>query len=187
MYKRLFIAIKINPTEKLLRRIYSLRSMLSHEKINWIKEDHFHLTLKFLGKTHVDQIEDIAKGLKLISNNTQSFDLKLGPLGVFGSSYNPKVLWLSTNQEDLLKDLHHQIIEHLSTFGCNGDRQNFVPHISLARIKKLKEKSLFQQALQANDLEDVQSEHVKELLLIESVLSTKGAEYSIIERFKLGS
>lgn len=186
MYKRLFIAIKINPTEELLRRIYFFKSNLKHESINWIRDDHYHLTLKFLGKVPVDRIEQMSEEIRGLTVKTEKFMIRLTKLGVFGTNYKPRVLWIGINEQEKIMKLHHEIETGLNRIGFVNNGQNFVPHISLARLRKLADKAFFQSLISKFDLEIIHEQMLEEIILFESILGPKGAEYNVIERFKLG-
>jgi len=186
MHKRLFIAIKINPTEEFLRRIYFLKSNLKHELINWIRKDHYHLTLKFLGKVDIRRIEEISKVVETSMLNIEKQEFQVGELGIFGSKYHPRVLWLSVSNQDKIMQLHKEIVAALNTVGFYDDGQNFVPHISIARIKKLGDKDFFQSILNKSDKNLVNKQTLNEVILYESILGDKGAEYNVIDRFEIG-
>jgi 2'-5' RNA ligase len=47
--KRIFIAIKVDPGQNLLKIHTSLKSILGGERINWTDTANIHVTLAFLG------------------------------------------------------------------------------------------------------------------------------------------
>ena len=55
--KRLFAAIKVTPDENFLKIYYGLMKGLHFAKINWVKPENMHLTLKFFGETPEEKIE----------------------------------------------------------------------------------------------------------------------------------
>lgn len=183
--KRLFAAIKIIPNEQFQNLYWSLRNSLKHEKIKWVEEENLHLTLKFFGETFEDQIDPVCEVLNDSTLECDSFELQLKSLGIFGSSYNPKVIWVGTNHSPGLQCLNKSIVEKLKTIGYFPDRQNFVPHLTIARIRKLNDKNLFQKIIDKNKTGLIQKADVKKLFLFESILSSKGPVYNVIEEFKL--
>lgn len=187
MAKRLFIAIKINPTEEMLRRVSLFQENLKEENMNWIKKDHYHLTLKFLGKTSSEKIKGMVKALKKSIEKEPAFQLALSEFGLFGSKYSPRVIWAGVEPELRITSLAEKISKELESFGFEIDRQNFVPHLTIARIRQLKNKSHFQQVFSrlqsAVSLEQV----VNEVILYESILNSKGAVYKEVAIFPLAS
>jgi len=183
MYKRLFIAIKISPTEEFLSRIYYLKNNLSEDNINWIKESHYHLTLKFLGKTHIHALPNLKNRLSDIADRFKSFDFDLYDLGVFGSKYQPRVLWFGIDHPDAIIAVNNRIVDQLKDLGYASDRQNFVPHLTVARIRKIVNKDHFQAVVAKFKQGLIQNQKVSEMILYESVLKQSGAEYHIVDRF----
>jgi len=187
MYKRLFVAIKVNPTETFLRRICLLKENMKSDNINWIPYEHYHVTLFFLGKTHVSCIHSIDAGLKKIAMETEKFSVAFDELAVFGSRYQPRVLWFATNQNQILKELNVKITNNLEKIGIRKQTGNYVPHLSIARIRKLKNLQFFQKLLDAFKSGSSHEQNIDKLILFESVLHSKGAEYYVISEYSLGS
>jgi len=186
MSKRLFLAIPIHPEEKLLRQRSFLMSNLSEERINWVKPENMHLTLKFLGKTSLKQIPKI---VEVINNCTMKFDpfpMILERLGIFGSNYHARVVWLGIKENNLLRDLQSGILQELEKIGFSSDRQNFVPHFTLGRIKKIQHKDHFKRVMERTEKGFIQEVKVSNFVLFESVLTPDGPIYKTIKNFELG-
>lgn len=187
MNKRIFIAIKINPTKELLRRIYYLKRNLVEENINWIKEDHFHLTLRFIGETSADKIETIGNILENEFTVFNSFDLDVLGISLFGSKHSPRVIWADVEPKNKIHEMAHAINQNLIPLGFEADRQNFVPHLTIARIRKLKNKKHFHNVIDRLDNEIIQTERINTVILFESNLKRTGAVYNILKEVKLKS
>src|SRR5512138_131071 len=135
MNKRLFIAIKIVPDRGFLEDFRELKSMLRHESVKWVEEHNIHVTLKFLGETEEKKIPAIVDAVLQVAGKTRPFGFSLQGLGVFGSSYNPKVVWTGIEPYQHLVELMRQVHEALEPLGFPRDRQNLVPHLTLGRVK----------------------------------------------------
>ena len=145
--KRLFLAIPIKTTDNdFVPLLDGLKRQLAHEKrINWVKPSHIHLTLKFIGDTHPDEIPKIIDEIGEMVKRHKSFTMDFNRTGIFGSRYAPRVLWLGMqNTPQELLDLEEDTLTSFDKLGFIRDRQNFVPHITLGRIKELCEKQYFQ-------------------------------------------
>lgn len=187
MMKRLFAAIKIEPDELLLRVYYSLRQALKHENIKWVEPDNLHFTLKFFGETPEAKFEKINQVLGSIASELEPFDMSISKTGIFGSAYKPRVIWFGFAEEDVLKDIGERILSRLADAGFLSDRQNFVPHLTIGRIKNIKQKNLFQSVI--NDFKEIQLQkfRVNEFYLYESVLKPAGPVYTPKKCFQLVS
>ena len=176
--KRLFIAIRLSVNDEFLKNLNSLKQNLVLDKISWVKPDNFHLTLKFLGKTFTEKIPEIQNAMKEAGNNLMPFDLSLDKLGIFGSSYNPKVIWVETEKNQQVFTLSQQLLHSLEKAGFSPDRQNFVPHFTLGRIRKLKNKSHFQNVMENHKNVFHLKQTVSQFILYESKLTPSGPVYN---------
>ena len=182
---RLFAAIKIHPSTDLLNIYYKLKSGLKDEKIKWVEEENFHVTLKFFGETPEEKIPEIINELKEAALNSQSFQLHLENTQIFGSSYKPKVVWFGINPCDELQQLQANIQKRLLNIGYESSSENFVPHLTIGRIKYIQDKKDFQKIIDNHKKTSIQTEEVKAFYLFESILCKQGPVYRVIETFNL--
>jgi RNA 2',3'-cyclic 3'-phosphodiesterase len=175
--KRLFAAIKIHPTAEYLLIFNEITSSLSHERIKWVEPENMHLTLKFFGETDEKQIPAIQHVLQNAADQSKSFSLSVANTGIFGSHYDPKVIWFGIEKQPELELLAKNIFTGLEKIGWQPDRQNFVPHLTIGRIKELKDKTLFQKIISKYNTVKIQEEKVTEIKLYESILSRGGPLY----------
>lgn len=185
MSLRLFIAIPIHPGELLLKQRAFLQSNLAEEQINWVKEENMHLTLKFLGKTSSKQIASIVEAASRCASKHLSFPMILERVGVFGSSYHAKVVWVGIRENQYLLELQRCLFQELEKIGFQIDRQNFVPHFTLGRIKKIQHKDHFKRVMELAGKGFIQETMVNGFVLFESVLTSEGPIYKIIKHFDL--
>jgi len=183
--KRLFLAIKIDPAEEFYRIYYSFRTKLKNEKINWVEPHNMHLTIKFFGETHEHQIMTITNAVSAALTITVPFKISMKNCGVFGSSYHPKVIWFGFENTEPLVKIYSLIKQELLRAGFEYDRQNFVPHLTIARIKNLEQKAALKSMVTGFSGKDIQDVNVDKLLLFESILHPKGPEYIPVWEFQL--
>jgi len=185
--KRLFLAIPLSPEPALLALLQNLSSELYYERINWVKSANMHLTLKFLGPTAKERIPEISDVINKCVHDVEPFNLRFDKTGIFGSRYQPRVLWLGlTKEPEQLNPLANSIIDGMDKTGFKRDRQNFVPHLTLGRIKSLTDKPRFQKVIGNIPQKTYISTSVDKLLLYESILHKDGPEYIVINSFKIG-
>lgn len=186
--KRLFLAIPIQTENNgFAPLVDDLRRRLSHEKmINWVKPTNIHLTLKFIGETPPQDESKIIDAVSKVLENQKSFTIEFNHTGIFGARYAPRVLWLGMQQtpEELLS-LEEKILTAFDDIGYLRDRQNFVPHLTLGRIKDLCEKQYFQKVVQAIEQKSYIRQEVNEIILFQSILRPEGAVYKVVKSWKL--
>lgn len=177
MNPRLFIAFEIVPSEIMLREFANIRQIFSRDRFSWAKSGQLHMTLKFLGETPTCRIEAVKEAMKESFEKEVSVKFRLESLGVFGSSYAPKVLWAHVSPEDICRVWFTKLKSSLIKRGFEYDRQNFVPHLTLARIKQIGDKNLLAETVGKYQGFCFNESDVKEIVLYESVLKPTGAEY----------
>jgi len=142
------------------------------------ERENLHLTLKFLGEIDEGKLEEVRKRLREIK--MPQFSCYLGNLGVFTPSL-VKIVWVHIIGKEVL-DLQKQIDEKLS--GLFEKESRFMSHLTVARVKLVKDKKLFLEELGKIKTQNIKFS-VREFYLIKSELKEQGPIYTDIEAFKL--
>ncbi len=185
--KRLFLAIKINPESSLLQLISRFRNSLAGDKINWVRPENIHLTLKFLGETPVCKIPGIEKIITEIASQNKSFTTGLKGIGAFGSRYQPRVVWAGFSEPESMLNLGESCLNTFHKYRFYRDRQNFIPHLTLGRIHEIRDKKRFWDLVEAEKETTFQQVEVKKLILFESILLKTGPVYHELFTIESGS
>lgn len=143
---RAFIAVDL--TSALRGRIADLQQQVKNEltrelrrrapdaRIQWVRTESMHVTVKFLGDVTEDGVHDIERALARIAKGQAAFSVEVGGLGVFPGPRAPRVLWLGlVGGVDRLTGLARAVDEALAELGYPRERKPFQPHLTLARIK----------------------------------------------------
>ena len=170
---RLFIAIDLENEDY----FKNIQKHLPDANATYPKE--FHLTLQFLGET--SKKEDIVKELNEIK--FKPFKLKTTDIGVFPNKNLIKVVWLGLEPNHILEELHKNIEYRMSLLGFKNDYKEFKPHITLARIKHLKDNISYLKQLMAINFDKKEFE-IKTIKLIKSTLMPDGPVYETIAEVK---
>lgn len=186
--KRTFLAISIPSTTEFPALVEKLKKNLTHEKyINYCRPENVHLTLKFLGSTPVDDIPSIIEACQKVAKRHQPFTMDFDRTGFFGSNHVPRVLWLGmNNQPQALFDLEADLLDAFDDLGYLRDRQNFVPHLTVCRIKSLVDKQFFLQVCNSIEQKTYLHADVKELVYYQSILQPTGPIYKVLKKIPLG-
>ncbi|HBG70109.1 MAG: 2'-5' RNA ligase [Bacteroidetes bacterium GWF2_43_63] len=177
MIQRLFIAFDVVPSETLSREYDKLRLIFSRDRFSWARLNQMHMTLKFLGETSSDKIPIIREAMLEAFDGESAAAFSLDSLGVFGSSYAPKVLWTHVVPEDQCRIWFDKLKSSLLSRGFEYDRQNFVPHLTLARIKSIADRKVLNETVVKYKDFCFAEFRVQEIVLYESLLKPTGAEY----------
>ncbi len=183
--KRIFIAVRTDPGETLLRIHSSLRSVLGAEKINWTDPSNIHLTLAFLGDTEDELIRVVSIMLKQKCTGFGYFSFSLKGTGVFRNYRDPRVIWIGIMHDEKLVKLNSEINAGLKDAGFKLEDRPFRPHITLGRIKSIRNTDILKSSLEKYQDTIIQEVPVREVILFESILKPTGPVYKITGKFCL--
>ena len=187
--KRTFLAIPIAVGTEYPDMVQRLQRNLEHERrnINWCKTNQIPLTLKFVGDTPDNDIPNIIEACQEVARRHQPFTMDFYRTGFFGSNHSPRVLWLGmSNEPKALYELEEDVLDAFDRLGYLRDRQNFVPHLTVCRIKQLVDKPYFIQQCQSIEQKTYLHADVKEIVYFQSFLQPAGAFYKSLKRISLG-
>lgn len=183
---RTFIAIEI--TEEIRNEISSLQSTLKElgGRVSWTKPKNIHLTLKFLGDTEENLIDEIEKELKGIAASFSRFQIQVKGIGAFPNIRRPRVLWVGThNENDKISEVVSEIESRMETLDFQKEARKFSGHLTLGRVKDSRGIQPVIDKLRKNKDFDAGSFIVKEIFLIKSQLHPAGSIYTILKKVDL--
>ena len=138
---RTFVSVSV-PKE-----IVNIQSMLKSTiepkgvKVRWVMNGKMHLTLKFLGNTTQGSIDNLNEALFNVVKSAKVINLSISGTGAFPVKGRPNVLWLGIKGDiDELKQLTVNINNSLEPLGFITEKRDFLPHVTIARIKSNQKK-----------------------------------------------
>ena len=133
---RVFIAVDIEDP-LILSRLERFKEALLATGVPMkpVETQNIHLTLRFIGEIPRWRVEEIEKSV-LSTIRGEPFRVVLKGVGAFPTPSRPRVIWVGVEEgAEELKKYRDTIEEGLRKLGLPPERQSFVPHITLARIK----------------------------------------------------
>ncbi len=185
--RRTFIGIKIEPDPKIHQLYHELKSNLKYPQLRWIDADNLHLTIRFLGNTEENQIETIIKRLDILIPQYTKFNLEIIGLGIFGSRNFPRILWAGIEMPSNIQSLINGIEDIVCDNGFARETKIYSPHLTICRIKNLKETAGLLQYLDKYREIFFKRQEVREINLYESILKSSGSVYQVIHTFLLSN
>lgn len=187
---RTFVAIY--PSTEIVRRLelaqQQIRVALPVGIVKWTKPEQIHLTLQFLGSVPRDSIEAFANALKCVTGESRSFRLRAASLGCFPNCKRPRVIWAGLASElEPLHALKEKLDAALSELGYVPEQRKFHAHLTLGRVGDLKPGAIRELAKQIALFQSQEFGEwtAREVCLMQSVLSPKGAEHRVLNAFAL--
>ena len=98
-----FIAIDIKTFPKLIEFKNEIKK--TNANIKLVEPENIHITLKFLGDTSEDQIDDIEKKMRLAAIGIDPFNIKLKGAGVFPNQNYIKVIWIGIKMGEHIESI----------------------------------------------------------------------------------
>jgi len=200
---RAFISVPV--AEDVIRNIMRCQKELARttgEAVRWAPQEQIHLTLQFLGNISPAEIERLQTRLAAIMNRSADSLSARGPavlpfrlhahgLGAFPSPSRPRVIWVGlAGQIDELKQLQ-AAVENATTQVGRGlraepstvrkEEREFHPHLTIGRVREGHRSKLNVERWKDEPFGEWEA---RELLLMQSKLSPKGATHSVIARFE---
>jgi len=179
--KRCFIAIEFS--DGVIKEIARIQELLGKVKFTGklTELENLHLTLKFLGEIDDEKIGEIEKKLREIKFSEMK--LKLGKIGTFSIRGKPNIVWIKVEGKQI-HDLQKKIDEALKDLFKSEGR--FMSHLTIARIKYVKDKKGFFGHVDSIHVEPISFE-VSSFKLKKSELKPIGPIYTDIAVFTSSS
>ena len=140
--KRLFVGVDLD--EPVRASVAEISEGLSRRlgnqgrfgRITWVRPEHLHLTLRFLGEVEESAAAAIQTALAP-PLTSPTFQLAFEGLGIFPPAGRPRVLWLAVTEGAAdLRRVHDEIERRLETAGILSDARPFRAHLTLARFRE---------------------------------------------------
>ncbi|NCB09831.1 MAG: RNA 2',3'-cyclic phosphodiesterase, partial [Bacteroidia bacterium] len=176
-YLRTFVAIKIQPEKMLVQLFSRLPKEFFAENIRWADPAQLHLTLKFLGETSPVQAEQTKLILETVAAQFAPFQFTLSGLGYFKNQGQPKVLYAGIDDSGILQKLAQETDHQLAGAGFEKETRGFHPHLTLGRIKSIRNETHFFALINEFDNTEFQRVDAKEMILFQSILTPRGPVY----------
>ena len=176
--KRLFIGIPIE-SQKSVQQVEAWRNdtQLNRNVLNWTIPGNWHITLFFLGSTEESAVAVLQQLIEESFSKIQAYETSLFGVGVFPNAHNPKVLWLGLQNLQPLMLAYSMLGKLLQQNGFSFDQKPLKPHLTIARVKRADNPSIFQFLLTEFRETVFDQVNVNSVVLFESLTTPTGPIY----------
>lgn len=184
-YLRTFIAVPIQVGNDFLEARAELMELLSGERISWVEPERYHVTIRFLGDTSQVAINTIRSGMRERLELPPGARPGLGSAGSFGPMKKPGVIWIGFIDSTFFHLLKKEVDKVLNICGIPATGQTFRAHLTLGRIRRLKDRNGYYQIM--DSMKDRFSGEVPadRLVFYKSELTSLGPLYTPLEELLL--
>ncbi len=135
---RLFVAV-VPPIEVVedLSEFVEPRREHPDEDIRWAGDDHWHITLAFLGEVPDWKTDELGERLERAAKRQKPFELQLTGAGAFPGVADARVLYAGVRDDsESLKHLAMTTRAAANRAGVVVEGRKFTPHVTLARLRR---------------------------------------------------
>jgi len=170
------IFISVDMSKEIQEEIKKIQEKLPEFKGKKTEPENLHLTLKFFGEVSEKKVEKIKEKLRKVKYN--SFGTEIDVFGVFSQKF-VKIIWLHLKNCEGLQEKIDDSLKNLFK-----PERRFMSHLTIARVKKVKNRKKFLEELQRIKLPEINFK-VENFRLKKSELKPDGPKYKIIEEYIL--
>ncbi len=183
---RVFIGIDID--EAVRHKLVAAQEQLqaTGAQLKLVEPPNIHVTMKFLGEVPEDKIGAVAEALRRAAAGRGQFDIGVKGIGVFPNLRYIRVVWAGVAEgRDEVIGLQQGIDRELGPLGFRPER-DFVPHLTIARVKTAKQKERLAAFIKEMAGTEFGTTRAQAVELKQSTLTQKGPIYSTLARIELG-
>lgn len=184
--RRLFIALPID--EKTVSELKNLNLSLKRFSpiLKIVPPENYHITVKFFGEVSADRAEIIISAFGSLGV-LPVIRYTIAGCGAFPSIERASVLWAGMDcEEKPLMELFNTVERFSLSLGFPAESRKFVPHLTLARIKRDKKPTReLVEFLRSEKNTSFAASVFNRLVLFESRLLKGGAEYTAAAEINL--
>lgn len=181
---RCFVALELkdDAMKAIIKRIQNTISG-SGADLKLVEPQNFHFTLRFLGEIPESKVERVKELLSKVKH--EPFEATLKGVGVFPSLRRINVIWIGVSEgQESIRKLFLKVNNALSPL-FPKEREDFVPHLTIARVRTGRNKERLAKAVQALAEVDVGRVKFEEFQFKKSTLTPKGPIYEDLKVYKL--
>lgn len=186
---RLFFAVAVSPDVG--SRLRALADELARREgakaLRFTAPEQAHYTLRFLGPQSEERREAAARAGAVAAREAIPFDLDVESSGVFPDERRAHTLWIGAGKgAPQLVALAGRLESALAAEGFAAEDRPFVPHMTLARVKRRLDRATIASFVSAGS-RPLGAVRVDEFKLFESRPTPSGALYVPLVTFRLRS
>ena len=188
MALRIFLALDLDQTIK--DQLIRLQNRLDRigADVRWVKAEHIHLTMKFLGELTDQMAADVCRLCQNISAQFEPFEFEVRSAGSFSNHGRPRVVWVGIDDPSgYVRRLHQQIEKTLGPLGLRRERRVFKPHVTLGRVRSAKNALDLRAEVVKNNNFQAGTAQASEITIYSSQLEPQGPLHTVIGRAKFAA
>lgn len=187
MADRIFLAIDIDDgvRERVGAAQDNLRSCGG--KIRWVAPKNMHVTLCFLGNMADDLLAEVCEAARRVASEHQPFDFDVRGVVCVPPGGRLRMLWVGVDEGGgEMTRLQADLADALAELGLPKEKRRFRPHLTLARVKFMKDAGGIRSAAAEQAETNLGTVRAAQVTVYSSKLSPEGPAYTVVAAAGLG-
>lgn len=173
---RLFVALDVPDDVREAFGEFIARLKTKCRGAKWVRPEGMHVTVKFIGHVEAESVAPIREALGRVEWHG-AIEMRFRGARFFPSERFPRVLASEVETSPQLGKLAAEIERVLVPLGVPAGAREFIPHLTLARLKSEEGAEALVRAAAEFGTHDFGTARATEFHLFESILRPSGAEY----------
>jgi len=183
--RRLFVAYTLSSKVKATLAQYQQKFTESKAKLRLLAPEDLHLTIKFLGAVQDELFEEVRFETRRLAGELGSTELTLDSLLIFPERGVARIICAgTTNSSEQVLESAEWAERIFSSLGYQESRREFVPHITLARVRSDTTKGALRKLVSEIEVTPI-TIALNEIALYESRKQGSGARYAPVDSYAL--
>ena len=178
---RIFLALTLEKdlNDRIIQIKKELKSgQLEDANISWIRNDHHHLTVCFVGEMEPEQISQMYEDIGKINLTGISRSIDITAISFFPNE-DSQVLAALVRSSSHINSLHKEVENIVVNIGLGTDLKAYKPHITLGRFKEKKRPQY-----EFEILEEPLKGKIKQIGVFESEFNKGKTDYILLRSFE---
>ena len=183
-YFRTFIALPLHVDTEFIRARNELVTSLGVERISWTNPDQYHVTLRFIGDTGLDDVKKIGNALHAGIHIPERIRLNLTDLSTFGPRKKPRVIWVGFEETSFFGSVKKDVDAVLEQCGIPANEQPFRAHLTLGRVRSLGNLQEYYHVLEEMKHRFFAPVLFENMVFFRSIPGQRGPEYRVLKELR---
>ncbi|SPF36931.1 2'-5' RNA ligase [Candidatus Sulfopaludibacter sp. SbA4] len=152
-------------------------------RIQWSPPANLHITTKFIGEWPETRVDELKSALRTVPSRP-ALGVHIRQLGFFPNPHSPRIFWCGIEAPGL-DALAADTDRATGTLGIAGEKREFSPHLTLARIKEKLDLQPLREKIAGLPSLDFGRFEARSFFLYQSQLRPTGSVYTKLAEFPL--
>jgi 2'-5' RNA ligase len=154
--------------------------------VKWVKPDHIHLTIKFLGELEENRVESVMSLLKERCREFVPIKSYLIGIGAFPDLQHPKIVWAGLDDpKQEIQGIVEVLRGDMVKLKIAQDEHPFKPHLTLGRVRSSANLKDLVQRIRQITFEGKTEQMFDKIVLYKSTLTPQGPIYDVLREYKI--